>query len=80
MPVYVWESQTGTVTIAGDLCSGIVDNLSAGNINVTAHGMLVQHDRVTVINTLQRLGYRLVGDTVHGVAARDGWTVWTLEK
>ena len=80
MPVYVWESQTGTVTIAGDLCSGIVDNLSAGNINVIAKGMLVQHDRVTVINTLQRLGYRLVGDTVHGVAAGDGWTVWTLEK
>ena len=83
MPVYVWESQTGTVTIAGDLCSGIVDNLSAGNINVIAEGMLVQHDRLTVINTLQRLGYRLVGDTVHGVAAGGGpgpWTVWTLEK
>ena len=81
MPVYVWESQTGTVTIAGDLThSGIVDNLSPGNIHVIAEGMLVQHDRLTVINKLQRLGYRLVGDTVHGVAAGGGWTVWTLEK
>ena len=80
MPVYVWESQTGTVTIAGDMNQGIVDNLCVGNINITADGMLVNHDRVTVINKLQRLGYRLVGDTVHGVAAGDGWTVWTMEK
>ena len=82
MPVYVWESQTGTVTIAGTVNQGIVDNLINGQpcINITADGMLVNHDRVTVINTLQRLGYRLVGDTVHGVAAGGGWTVWTLES
>ena len=83
MPVYVWESQTGTVTIAGTVDQGIVDNLSAGNINVTADGMLVQHDRVTVLNKLQQLGYRQILSAVPGERARSdwkGWTFWTLEK
>ena len=70
--VYVWESRRGTVTITGTVIQE-VDNIVGSNVSIN-------HDRLTVVNTLQRLGYRLVGDTVHGVAAGDGWTVWTLEK
>ena len=70
--VYVWESRTGTVTITGTVTQD-VDNVVGSSVSIN-------HDRVTVINKLQRLGYRLVGDAVHGVAAGDGWTVWTLEK
>ena len=70
--VYVWESRTGTVTITGTVAQD-VDNVVGSSVNIN-------HDRVTVINKLQRLGYRLVGDAVHGVAAGDGWTVWTMEK
>ena len=70
--VYVWESRTGTVTITGTLTQE-VDNIVGSNVSIN-------HDRLTVVNMLRRLGYRLVGDTVHGVAAGDGWTVWTLEK
>ena len=83
MPVYVWESQTGTVTISGTVDQGIVDNLSAGNINVTADGMLVQHDRVTVLNKLQQLGYRQIQSAVPGERAQAdwaGWRFWVLEK
>ena len=80
MPVYVWESQTGTVTISGTVDQGIVDNLSAGNINVTADGMLVQHDRVTVLNKLQQLGYRQIRSAVPGEGTRAGWRFWVLEK
>ena len=70
--VYVWESHTGTVTITGTVTQE-VDNIVGSNVSIN-------HDRLTVVNMLQRLGFRLVGDAVHGVAAGDGWTVWTQEK
>ena len=86
--VTVWESHTGTVTIPAPVTMEIVDNITTRNINIiniTAANaeVLVPHDRATVLNKLQQLGYRQILSAVPGERARSDWkdwTFWTLEK
>ena len=86
--VTVWESHTGTVTIPAPVTMEIVDNITTRNINIiniTAANVevLVPHDRATVLNKLQQLGYRQIQSAVPGERAQAdwaGWRFWVLEK
>ena len=84
--VRVWERgwhSGGFVIIDGTVYQDIIDNIVGENVEILGSGLYVKHDRTTVLNKLQQLGYRQILSAVPGERARSDWkdwTFWTLEK